>query len=185
MWSRSLTFYWCTTKRPWIILSGPGLVFALVVLLPLSRWAGDGWLRTAAALIASSAVYPIAWWIAASSTGRSGSIHGWCLRILRVLGLIGVGERVLVRTARLGEGCLCDRSSWHCHWWVDGRGSACRDGSAILGSLGLGVFMVVWQTVVGASLGRGVPARPNKPLHRMAAPRRLLEIREPRRGRHR
>jgi len=42
----------------------PGLVFALVVLLPVSRWAGDGWLRTAAALIASSVVYPVAWRIA-------------------------------------------------------------------------------------------------------------------------
>ena len=29
------------------------------------------------------------------------------------------------------------------------------------GRAGLGVFMVVWQTVVGASLGRGIPARPN------------------------
>lgn len=56
----------------------------------------------------------------------SGSIHGWCLRILRILGVIGVGERVLVRTARLGEGCLYDRSSWHCYWWVDGRGSGGR-----------------------------------------------------------
>jgi len=55
----------------------------------------------------------------------SGGIHGWGLRILRVLGVIGVGECVFVRTARLGEGCLCDRRSWHCNWWVDGRGSAC------------------------------------------------------------
>ena len=55
----------------------------------------------------------------------SGSIHGWCLRILRVFGVIGVGERVFVRTAWLGEGGLYDRSSWHCNWWVDGRGSAC------------------------------------------------------------
>ena len=30
------------------------------------------------------------------------------------------------------------------------------------GRAGLGVFMVVWQTVVGASLGRGILARPNK-----------------------
>jgi hypothetical protein len=51
----------------------PGLVFALVVLLPLSRWAGDGWLRTAAALIASSVIYPIAWWIAASTTRHPGA----------------------------------------------------------------------------------------------------------------
>ena len=55
----------------------------------------------------------------------SGSIHGRGLRSFRVLGVIGVGERVLVRTARLGEGCLHDRGSWHCNWWVDGRGSPC------------------------------------------------------------
>jgi hypothetical protein len=54
----------------------------------------------------------------------SGSLHGWGLRILRVLGVIGVGHRVPVRTARLGEGCLYNRNSWYCNWWVDGRGSA-------------------------------------------------------------
>ena len=55
----------------------------------------------------------------------AGSLHGWCLRILRVFGRIGVGERVLVRTARLGQGSLHDRISRHCNWWFDGRGSAC------------------------------------------------------------
>lgn len=48
----------------------PGIVFALVVLLPMSRRAGDSWLQTAAALIASSVVYPIAWRIAALSVIR-------------------------------------------------------------------------------------------------------------------
>jgi len=55
----------------------------------------------------------------------TGGLHGWCLRILWVFGRIGVGERVLVRTARLGQGGLCDHIAWHCNWWFDGRGSAC------------------------------------------------------------
>ena len=50
----------------------PRLVLALVVLLPLSRLAGDSWLRTAAALVASSAAYPITRWIAASTTRHPG-----------------------------------------------------------------------------------------------------------------
>ena len=104
----------------------PGMVFALVVLLPISRWAGDGWLRTAAALIASSAVYPIAWLIAASGIGRSGaSISAFAFA--GVLGLIRAGERVLVRTATVGEGGLRDRDSWHGSWRAYGRASACGD----------------------------------------------------------
>ena len=45
-----------------------------------------------------------------------GSLYGWCLRIFGVFGRIGVGERVLVRTARLGQGGLYDRISRHRHW---------------------------------------------------------------------
>ena len=59
----------------------------------------------------------------------SGSLHGRGIRILRVLGFICTGWRILVRTATLGEGCLCDRRSWYCSGWADGRASACsREG---------------------------------------------------------
>jgi hypothetical protein len=53
----------------------------------------------------------------------SGSIHGCGIRFLRVLGIIRARERILVPTTTLGEGCLCDRSSWNRHWWVNGRAS--------------------------------------------------------------
>jgi hypothetical protein len=140
----------------------PGVVFALVVLLPISRWAGDGWLRTAAALIVSSVVYPIAWHIAASGIGRSGlSISAFAFA-----GFLGSGV--------LASVFLFGRPGWvraACATVVLGTVIGGLMGANLLagmkdlpslGSLGLGVFMVMWQTVVAASLGRGVPARPNK-----------------------
>jgi hypothetical protein len=138
----------------------PGLVFALVVLLPLSRWAGDGWLRTAAALIASSAAYPIAWWIAASTTRHPGAYMVGAFAFSGFWGSLVLGSVFLF--GRPG--------------WVRAAGTTVVLGTVIGGLMGadllaaasfhsgrdgLGVFMVVWQTVVGASLGRGIPARPN------------------------
>ena len=48
------------TQKTYDHIVWPGLVFALIVILPISRLARDDWPRAAAALIASSAVYPIA-----------------------------------------------------------------------------------------------------------------------------
>ena len=49
------------------------------------------------------------------------------VRMLRVPGLIRARERLLIRTATLGEDCLSDRRSGHRNWWVYGRASACGD----------------------------------------------------------
>ena len=143
----------------------PGLVFALVVLLPLSRWARDGWLRTVAALITSSAVYPVAWLIAVS-----GTVHPGAFMVAEFAFSGFLGSSVLTSVFLFG------RPRWvraACATVVLGTlvgglmGAyllAATKGMDLLGSArdGLGVFMVLWQTVVGASLGRGVPARPNK-----------------------
>jgi len=140
----------------------PGIVFALVVLLPISRWVRDGWLRTAAAMIASSAVYPIAWLIAASGIGRSGLF----ISAFAFAGFLG--------SSVLASVFLFRRPCWvraACATVVLGTVVGGLMGANLLagmkglpsdGPLGLGVFMVVWQTVVAASLGRGVQARPNK-----------------------
>jgi hypothetical protein len=84
----------------------PGLVFALVVLLPLSRWAGDGPLRTAAALIASFAAYPIAWSIAAFSTEDPG-VYMLGAFALSGLWLVYVGRRRLFERRHWVK-CRCD-----------------------------------------------------------------------------
>ncbi len=141
----------------------PGLVFALVVLLPTSRWAGDGWLRTAAALFASSVVYPVAWLIAVSGTRHPG-VH-----LVAEFALAGF----------LGSFVLAGVFLFRRPHWVRASGAtvilgtvtgglmgaylfAAVKGVALLGRDGLGVLMVVWQTVVGASLGRGVLSGPDK-----------------------
>lgn len=135
----------------------PGIVFALVVLLPMSRWAGDGWLRTAAALIASSAVYPIAWRIAAMSLNRSTPFVIASFAFAGLLGsfvLAGVflfGRprwlRAAITTVILGTvvGALM------------GAHLRVAIGFMSAGDV-LGVYMVLWQALVGASLGRGVKA---------------------------
>ncbi len=140
----------------------PGIVFALVVLLPMSRWAGDGWLRTATALIASSAVYPIAWHIAASRTLHPGAYMVAAFAFSGFLGSFVVASaflfrrpcwlRVACRTVFLGTvvGGLMGASL-----------VAAMKGLPSEGPLGLGIFMVVWQTVVAATLARGIPPRPN------------------------
>jgi len=140
----------------------PGMVFALVVLLPMSRWAGDGWLRTAAALIASSAVYPIAWRIAAVSVIR----HSDPFMIASFASAGFLGSFVLASVFLFG------RPRWAKPAFATvilGTLIGGLMGAHLCGALtfvsarnGLGLFMVVWQTAVGASLGRGVSARPSE-----------------------
>ncbi len=136
----------------------PGFIFALVVLLPLSRLAGDGWRRTAAALISSSLIYPIAWWIAASTTPHPGASMVGAFTCSGLLGSSVLAGAVLfgrqrwlraaIRTVALGTliGALMGA-----HLLAE------TSGMRLLGTGdGLGVFLVLWQTVVSASLGRGV-----------------------------
>lgn len=137
----------------------PGIVFALVVLLPMSRWVGDGWLRTTTALIASSAVYPIAWRIAAvSGIGHSAPVM---IASFTCAGFLG--------SCVLASVCLFGRPRW-------GRAAVTTVmlGTAVGGLMGahlraeatflsagdvLGLYTILWQTAVGASLGRGVDAK--------------------------
>jgi len=136
----------------------PGMVFALVVLLPLSRWAGDGWLRTAVALIASSAVYPITWRIAVSGTVPPGA---YMVAAFAFSGFLG--------SLVLASVFLFGRPRWvriACATVVLGTLIGGLMGANLLGAThgsarnGFGLFMVLWQTVVAASLGRGVAATP-------------------------
>ncbi len=132
----------------------PGMVFALVVLLPISRWAGDSWLRTAAVLIASSVVYPITWRIAVSGIRHSGPF------MIATFAFAGfLGSFVLASVFLFGRPRWA-RSSYATvvlGTIVGGlMGASLR--AAMTGvhlPFGLGFFMVLWQAVVGASLGRG------------------------------
>ncbi len=142
----------------------PGLVFAVVVLVPLSRWAGDGCKRIATVLIASSAVYPLAWRIA--TAGLAGpSSRAVVTGEFALAGFVGSGVLSSVFLSRrpgwLGSaaatvvigavtGGLTGANVWAAiavsHWPVPVRDA-------------LGLTIVVWQTVVGASLARGVERR--------------------------
>jgi len=143
----------------------PGLVFALIVILPISRLARDGWPRTAAAVIASCGVYPIAWHIAASTTFRPGGSMVAAFALSGFLGSLVLASVLLLGRPR----------------WMSVAGATIVAGTAIgglmgvhllatakgvvsLGSAGdvLAVYMVLWQAAVGASLGRGVLPRLNK-----------------------
>jgi len=142
----------------------PGLVFALIVILPISRLARDGWPRTAAALITSCAVYPIAWYSAALTTFHPGA---YMVAAFAFSGFLG--SLVLASALLLGR-----------PGWVRATGATVVVGTAIGGLMGvhllaatkggvafgsvgdvLGVYMVLWQTGVGISLGRGVLPRSN------------------------
>jgi len=141
----------------------PGLVFALVVLLPLSRWAGDGWLRTAAALIASSVVYPVAWRIATLGTVHPGPFMVVEFAFSGFLGSFVLASLFLFGRARwVRAACATVVLGTVIGGLMGAYLFAAMKGMVLLGRGGLGVLMVVWQTMVGASLGRGVPARPNK-----------------------
>ena len=145
----------------------PGLVFALVVLFPISRWAGDAWARTVGVLIASSVVYPIAWRIAALSTAGPSS---WGLMIAEfaLAGFLGsfvlssvllfrrpCWVRTAIATIVLGAvvggltGANLRAALTVIHWPVSARDA-------------LGLSVVLWQAGVGASLGWGVQARPKR-----------------------
>jgi len=106
----------------------PGMVFGVVVLLPMSRWAGDGWLRTAAALIASSAVYPIAWRIAAVSVIR----HSAPVMIASFASAGFLGSCVLATVFLFGRprwgGGYHDGNPGHGSGRAYGRASACCAG---------------------------------------------------------
>jgi hypothetical protein len=139
----------------------PGIVFAMIVLLPISRWAGDGWLRTAAALIASSAVYPIAWHIAASRTWHPGAYMVAAFAFSGFLGSFVLASVFLFRRpCWVRAACATVVLGTVIGGLMGVHLLAGMKGLPSLGSLGLGVFMVVWQTVVGASLGRGVQSKP-------------------------
>ena len=150
----------------------PGIVFALVVLFPISRWARDAWLRTVAALIASSAVYPITFQIAVRGLGSSwvfmiaafafaGLLGSFVLVGVLLFGRPGWG-RAACATVVLGAvvgglmGANLRAAMYGVHWPL----------SAIDG---LALFMVLWQVVVGASLGRGMQGRPNRPVEAAGA----------------
>jgi len=143
----------------------PGLVFALIVILPISRLARDGWPRTAAALIASGAVYPIAWHIAASTVAHPGVSMVAAFAFSGFLGSLVLASALFFGRPR----------------WVSVAGATVVAGTAIgglmgvhllatvkgvisLGSAGdiLAAYMVLWQVAVGTSLGRGALPRPNK-----------------------
>lgn len=137
----------------------PGIVFALVVLLPMSRSAGDGWLRTTAALIVSSAVYPIAWRIAAVSLFRGSTpviITSFaCAGFLGSSVLAGAflsgrpgWRRAAVTTVILGTA-------------VGALMGAHLRAAPTFGMAGdvLGLYMILWQATVAACLGRGLGAR--------------------------
>lgn len=136
----------------------PGMVFGLVVLLPMSRWAGDSWARTVTALIASSAVYPVAWQIAAVSLRHS---TPFTIASFAFAGFLG--------SCVLAGVCLFGRPRWLkaamttaiLGTAVGGLMGAHLRASTIILSAGdvLGLYMVLWQAAVGASLGRAVKAR--------------------------
>jgi len=137
----------------------PGMVFGLVVLLPMSRWAGDSWLRTAAALIASSAAYPIAWRMAAVSLRHSAPFMIASFACAGFLGSCVLASVFLVGRPRWGRAAI---TTVILGTAVGGlMGAHLRFASTIFLSAGdvLGLYMVLWQTAVGASLGRGVKAR--------------------------
>ena len=141
----------------------PGLVFALVVLLPLSRWAGDGWLRTAVALIASSVVYPVAWRIAASGTVHPGPFMVAEFAFSGFLGsFVLAGVFLFRRPHWVRAACATVILGTVTGGLMGAHLFAAVKGMVLLGRDGLGVLMVVWQTVVGASLGQGALSRPNK-----------------------
>lgn len=140
----------------------PGMVFALVVLLPMSRWAGDRWLRTAAAFIASSAVYPVAWQIAAGSLVRQPTpvmiasfAFGGFLGAFVLAGVFLAGRphwrRAALTTVILGTA-------------VGGLMGTNLTAGMTFVSAGdvLALYMVLWQVAVAASLGRGAKGWPHR-----------------------
>ena len=149
----------------------PGFVFALVVLLPISRWTGDGWQRTVGAIVASSAIYPFAHQFAAESA--IGHSSAFIVAAVAFSGL--VGSSVLAATFLFGRPFFARSATVTV---ILGTAIGALSGAYLLiptshPSLGLrlGVILVVWQSVVGASLGRGALGLPNQTLQPTAAQR--------------
>ena len=142
----------------------PGLVFELVVLFPISRLAGDSWSRIVAVPVASSVAYPVAWRIAApGSAGPALMIAEFAFAgFLRSFVLSGVlllrrpcGVMTAIATVILGAavgglmGANLRATMTVVHWPVTTHDA-------------LGLSVVLWQAVVGASLGWGVQRRPKR-----------------------
>ncbi len=144
----------------------PGMVFALVVLLPLSRWAADNWLRTAAALIASSAIYPLTWRIAALGIRSSWEFMIGTFALAGFLGSFVLADVVLTGRPRwVKAACVTVVLGT-----VIGALGGAHLGATMAGihspltaGDGLGLLMVLWQAAVAVSLGRGVGARSSQP----------------------
>jgi hypothetical protein len=149
----------------------PGLVFALVALVPISRWAGDAWSRTAGALIASSLVYPLAWRIATSSTFGPAS---WAFMIasFALAGFVGsfvLASVFLFRRPRWARAAFATVVLGAAVGGLMGANlRAAMAGVHLPYSArdGLGLSMILWQAVVGAALGRGVQVRPARSAER-------------------
>lgn len=134
----------------------PGIVFALLVLLPLSRLAGDHWPRTVASMAAGALIYPVSWHIAASSLVRhSASSMTAMFACAGLLGSCVLSAVFLPGRPRCGRAAV----------------TTVLLGTAVGGLMGvqlhaapnfgtasdvLGLYMVLWQAAAGASLGRGV-----------------------------
>ena len=141
----------------------PGLVFGFSVILPLSLRIHDPWLRTAAAIVVSSVVYPIAHRVAADSAIDHST--GYIVAAVAFSGLLG--------SSALAGAFLAGRPRWasSAAWTISvGTLFGAASGASLLlpsyhPSIGfrLAVILIVWQTAVAASLGRGTLTMPNKP----------------------
>jgi hypothetical protein len=144
----------------------PGMVFALVVLLPLSRWAADSWLRTAAALIASSAIYPLTWRIAALGLRSSWGFMIGTFALAGFLGSFVLADVVLTGRPRWVKAACVTVALGTVIGALGGahlRVTAAGIHSPFTAGDGLGLLMMLWQAAVAASLGRGVRARSSQP----------------------
>lgn len=161
----------CLMSQSWIVydvreqktldhIVWPGMVFALVVLLPLSRWAGDGWMRTAAALIASSAIYPIAWRIAVVGIRSSYPLMIATFACAGLLGSFVLAAVFLFGRPRWGRAAVMTVVLGTV---IGGLMGASLGGAmtSVFARDGLALCLVAWQTAVAASLGRGVSPRPS------------------------
>ncbi len=144
----------------------PGVVFALVVVLPISLWARHPWGRTALTLIASSIAYPIAWRIATLGIGDS-----W-LRMIAAFACAGFFGSLVLAGVLLSGRPGGAKPAWATAFLGGAIGGlmganlrAAMSGVYLpfTAGDGLGLFLVLWQAVVGASLGRGVQRTAGQP----------------------
>lgn len=141
----------------------PGLVFALIVLFPMSRSARDRWPRTAAALLASSLVYPLSWRIAAYSLFRQATPV--IVASFALAGFLGASVLAAVflsgrpRSGRPAAAAILAGTA------IGALMAAQLRAAPAFGTAGdaLGINMVLWQTAVAAALGRAVTPRPGPP----------------------